>query len=98
MGFQVTTFFEGQGEIFEGDTGAGKFPLTLMGGWAEGLACAEPGQGPPSAWAEFLKWKQDGKPVYLHRKISKKIQQNTRLATGNNIREIEKIKSEEYKR
>ena len=32
---------EGLGEMFEGDsadTGAGKFPLVLMGGRAEGLA------------------------------------------------------------
>ena len=31
--------------IFEGDSadrGAGKFPLTLMGGLAEGLACVDP--------------------------------------------------------
>ena len=36
---------EGLGEIFEGnsaDTLAGKFPLVLMGGRAEGLACADP--------------------------------------------------------
>jgi hypothetical protein len=34
---------EGLGEMFEGDyadTGAGKFPLILMGGLAEGVACA----------------------------------------------------------
>ena len=39
-------FFYGLGEIFEGDsadTGAGKFPLKSMGGWVEGLACADPG-------------------------------------------------------
>ena len=38
--------FEGLGEMFEGystDTGAGKFPLVLMGGRAEGLACVDPG-------------------------------------------------------
>jgi hypothetical protein len=36
---------EGLGKMFEGDsadTGAGKFPLVLMGGQAEGLACADP--------------------------------------------------------
>ena len=36
---------EGLGEMFEGDsadTCAGKFPLTLMGGRAEGLVCADP--------------------------------------------------------
>ena len=37
---------EGLGEMFEGDSAdmcAGKFPLILMGGRAEGLACADPG-------------------------------------------------------
>ena len=37
---------EGLGEMFEGDSAdmcAGKFPLTSMGGRAEGLACADPG-------------------------------------------------------
>ena len=37
--------FEGLGEIFEGDSAdmcAEKFPLVLMGGRAEGLACADP--------------------------------------------------------
>jgi hypothetical protein len=37
---------EGLGEIFEGDsadTCTGKFPLMLMGGQVEGLACADPG-------------------------------------------------------
>ena len=37
---------EGLGEMFEGDsadTCAGKFPLGLMGGRAEGLVCADPG-------------------------------------------------------
>ena len=41
---------EGLGEMFEGDsadTCAGKFPLTLMGGLAEGLACADPGARTP---------------------------------------------------
>ena len=36
---------EGLGEMFEGDsadTCAGKFPLVLMGGRAEGPACADP--------------------------------------------------------
>ena len=45
---------EGLGEIFEGDsadTCAGKFPLTLMGGRAEGLACADPGARTP-LWHE----------------------------------------------
>ena len=34
------------GEMFEGDSAdmyAGKFSLMLMGGQAEGLACADPG-------------------------------------------------------
>jgi hypothetical protein len=37
---------EGLGEMFEGDSAdmcAGKFLLMLMGGWAEGLTCADPG-------------------------------------------------------
>ena len=41
---------EGWGEIFEGDsadTCGRKFPLTLMGGRAEGLACADPGARTP---------------------------------------------------
>ena len=41
---------EGLGEMFEGDsadTGAGKFLLVLMGGRAEGLACADPGARTP---------------------------------------------------
>ena len=36
---------EGLAEMFEGDSAdmcAGKFPLILMGGRAEGLACADP--------------------------------------------------------
>ena len=48
---------EGLGEMFEGysaDTGAGKFPLVSMGGRAEGLTCADPGAGPPSALAEIF--------------------------------------------
>jgi hypothetical protein len=38
------------GEMFEGDsadTCDGKFPLTSMGGRAEGLACADPGARTP---------------------------------------------------
>ena len=41
---------EGLGEMFEGDsadTYAGKFLLMLMGGGAEGLACADPGARTP---------------------------------------------------
>ena len=41
---------EGLGEMFEGnsvDTCSGKFPLTLMGGRAEGLACADLGARTP---------------------------------------------------
>ena len=41
---------EGLGEMFEGDsadTCAEKFPLALMGGRAEGLACADPGARTP---------------------------------------------------
>ena len=42
--------FEGLGEMFKGDsadTCPGKFPLTSMGGRAEGLACADPGARTP---------------------------------------------------
>jgi hypothetical protein len=49
----------GFGEMFEGDsadTGAWKFPLVLMGGRAEGLACADPGERNPISvsrnWSE----------------------------------------------
>ena len=41
---------EGLGEMFKGDsadTCAGIFPLVLMGGRAEGLACADPGARTP---------------------------------------------------
>ena len=41
---------EGLGDMFEGDSlesCAGKFPLTLMGGRAEGLACPDPGSEDP---------------------------------------------------
>jgi hypothetical protein len=41
---------EGLWEIFEDDSGdmcARKFPLMLMGGRAEGLACADPGARTP---------------------------------------------------
>ena len=42
---QMIFWSKGLGEMFEGDSAdlcAGKFPLMLMGGWAEGLACADP--------------------------------------------------------
>ena len=41
---------EGLGEMFEGDSAdmcAGKFPLMLMGGRAEGFTCADPGARTP---------------------------------------------------
>ena len=41
---------EGFGEMFEGDSAdmcGGKFPLMLMGGRAEGLACADSGARTP---------------------------------------------------
>ena len=44
-------------EMFEGDsadTGAGKFPLVLMGGRAEGLACADPGARTPIGASGFF--------------------------------------------
>ena len=43
--------FEGLEEMFEGysaDTCADKFPLTPIGGRAEGLACTDPGASGPS--------------------------------------------------
>jgi hypothetical protein len=42
----------GLGEVFKGDSvdmWAGKFPLVLMGGRANGQACTKGEQGPPSA-------------------------------------------------
>ena len=48
---------EGLGEMFEGDSAdkcAGKFPFKLMGGRAEGLACAYPGASNPSLIQVFL--------------------------------------------
>ena len=49
---------EGLGEMFEGDsadTCARKFPLVSMGGRAEGLACADPGERTPiGASGNFL--------------------------------------------
>ena len=42
--------YEGFGGMFEGDSAdmcAGKFPLVLMGGRVEGLACADPGARTP---------------------------------------------------
>ena len=47
---------EGLGEMFEGDSAdtlAGKFPLVLMGGRAEGLACADPVARTPIGLAEI---------------------------------------------
>ena len=47
---------EGLGEVFKGDSAdmcAGKFPLVSMGGRANGQACADGEQGPPSVRAEF---------------------------------------------
>ena len=46
----IFRFLLGFFENFEGDsaeTCAGKFPLMSMGGWAEGLACADPGARTP---------------------------------------------------
>ena len=43
---------EGLGEVFEGDsadTCAEKFPLSSMGGLANGQACTDAERGPPSA-------------------------------------------------
>ena len=46
---------EGLGEMFEGDSAdmcAGKFPLMLMGGRAEGHVCADPGARTPIGVSE----------------------------------------------
>jgi hypothetical protein len=43
--------------VFKGDSAdmcGGKFPLVSMGGRANGQACADGEQGPPSARAEIL--------------------------------------------
>ena len=48
---------KGLGEMFEGDSAdmcAGKFPLVLMGGRAEGLACADPGVRTPISASGIL--------------------------------------------
>ena len=48
---------EGLGEVFKrdsADTCAGKFPLVLMRGRANGQACTDGERGPPSARAEFF--------------------------------------------
>jgi hypothetical protein len=47
----VGGYVEGLQDMFEGDSAdmcGGKFPLMLMGGRAEGLACAEPGARTPN--------------------------------------------------
>ena len=61
---------EGSGEMFEGDsadTCAGKLPLKLMGGRAEGLACAEPGARTPISVRQNYKLfsfiRSSGKPA-----------------------------------
>ena len=48
---------EGLGEMFEGDSAnmcAGKFPLVSMGGRAEGLLCADPGERTPISASGIL--------------------------------------------
>ena len=47
---------------------------------------------------QLFKIKQDRKPVYLSEKISNEFQHKTRLATGNEVRETEKVKSDERKK
>ena len=47
---------------------------------------------------QLFKIKQDRKPVYLSEKISNEFKHKTRLATGNGIRETEKVKSDERKK
>ena len=61
--------FEGLGEMFEGDSAdmcAGKFPLLLMGGRAEGLACADPGARTPIGASEkFIKVSAISKHLFV---------------------------------
>ena len=48
---------DGLGEMFEGDsadTCSEKFPLMLMGGRAEGPACADPGARTPMGTTAFI--------------------------------------------
>ena len=48
---------EGLGEMIEGDSAdmfAGKFPLMLMGGGANGQVCADSERGPPWGRPEIL--------------------------------------------
>jgi hypothetical protein len=66
------------------------FPLVSMGGWAEGIACEDPGAGPPSALAKisfilliliylFVKYsfiRVYQKPVHLHSGCSKSQAEN----------------------
>ena len=55
---------EGLGEMFEGESAdkcAGKFPLMLMGGRAEGLACADPGATPISGSRNYFPMTLTGK-------------------------------------
>ena len=63
---------EGLGEMFEGDSAdmcTGKFPLTSMGGGAEGLTCADPGARTPIGvsgnhkYRLKWKWKYDATSV-----------------------------------
>ena len=52
---------EGLGEMFEGDSAdmcASKFPLVLMGGRADGLACSVPGARTPIGASVILFGKQ----------------------------------------
>ena len=48
---------EGLGQMFEGDSAdmfGEKFLLVSMGGWAKGIACADPGTRAPIGAAEIL--------------------------------------------
>ena len=54
--------------MFEGDsadTCAGKFPLVLMGGRANGQACADGERGPPSARVEIFNVINHGSQMVL---------------------------------
>ena len=80
---------EGLGEIFEvdsADTCAGKFPLILMGGRAEGLACADQGARTPISVSEFFSstWSFFTNITYLITQ-KQKTDEKTEVKTGNKI-------------
>ena len=59
---------EGLGEMFEGDSAdmyAEKFPLMLMGGRANGQACADGERGPPWREQKFLNLQANIQTFYI---------------------------------